>query len=463
MEDKVLDIFDDLEIEEAERLLNYDVNIDIHKKVKARIRKSVFSKAGIKSKHNYAPRRVLAGAAAAVAILILSLSAVGFDNVKAAISQMFSFIPGVGIYENNESINYILRDMVSTENDEVILTLNNAIASKDSITVMFSLRRKNYSEEQLIKYKQEYEKLQKSNQLKKPNIRLYTKNQEYTEYTGSSGSGEIDTFNYTYKLKPDEINKDTTYKLAYKDYNLSLEFKLKDYQTYNNLEQIGATDCHNDISLTAVPVFHGDQVEVNLYAINKSKYRINSFNKIYYGYKGDDLNLETNSGTKAYSLSDDFNVSQKYVFKVRSNDNNFTLNVPYIIVQSNEDKKISLPIPNADQVINVNKKVKFKDSTMTIVSVKRINKDSNGNDSLMLNIQYENKRSNLSMFSAEFIRINFWGTPQSGGYSSMLDRNDIESTVYYGLEKGDKGTIRLKISQPKYYLTDAYQLKFDRK
>ena len=81
----------------------------------------------------------------------------------------------------------------------------------------------------------------------------------------------------------------------------------------------------------------------------------------------------------------------------------------------------------------------------------------------MLNIRYDNKKSNLIAFGANFNRINFWGQTQSGGYSSAIDTNDIESIIYYDLEKGDKNTLRLKISEPNYYLTDAYHLKFDRK
>lgn len=464
MEDKVLNIFDNLEIEEAERLLNCDVNVDIDKKAKDRISKLVFKKAGIRSKQYFMSRRLVACTAAAV-ILIISLSVVGVDNVKAVISQAFSFIPGFGIVENNDSINYILSNTVTAENENAILTLNNAIATKDSITVMFSLQRKNYSEEQLIKDKQEeWDQLQESDKLVQPKVILYTNGNEYTDPMGSTSCGMIDTSSFTYTLKPDEIHKNTTYKLTYKDFNLTLEFELKDYQTYSDLNQIGATGYNNNISLTAVPTFDGDNVDVNLYYINKSQYRINSFNKIYYGYKGDDLNLVTNSGTKSYTLPDGYSgVNQKYVFKVNATDTDFTLNIPYIVVQSNENKKISLPIPKVDQVINVNKKVKFNDSTMTIVSVKRVHTANDGNDSLMLSINYDNKRSNLIMFGAQFNRINIFGTPQNGGYSSEIDTNDIESTVYYNLKKGDKGTLRLKISDPQYYLTDAYNLKFDRK
>ena len=100
---------------------------------------------------------------------------------------------------------------------------------------------------------------------------------------------------------------------------------------------------------------------------------------------------------------------------------------------------------------------------MTIVSVKRVNTVGGENGSLVLNINYDNKRSNLMMFSAQFNRINFWGTIQDGGYASTLDTNDIESTVYFYLKKDDKGTLKLKISNPQYYLTDDYNLKFDRK
>jgi len=194
------------------------------------------------------------------------------------------------------------------------------------------------------------------------------------------------------------------------------------------------------------------------------KRRINSFHKMYYGYKGTDLNLVTNSGMKSYSIPSGFGGdSPKYVFEIDPTDTNFTLNIPYIIVQSTEDKNISLPIPEVDQIININKKIKFNDSTMTIVSVKRVNTEGGENGSLVLNINYDNKRSNLMMFSAQFNRINFWGTIQDGGYASTHDTNDIESTVYFVLKKDDKGTLRLKISNPQYYLTDAYNLKFDRK
>lgn len=465
MEDKVLNIFNNLEIEEAERLLNCDVNVDIDKKAKERIRKLVFKKVGFRSKQHFISRSLAACAAVAVILMTLS-SVIGFDNVKAAISQAFSFIPGVGIVENNDSINYILSDIVTTENENAILTLNNAIATKDGITVMFTLQRKNYSEEQLIKDKQEVsDQLQKSGKLVQPKVSLFTNSKEYTDYLGgTAGGGIMDTSNYTFTLNPDEINKETTYKLAYNDFNLTLEFKLKDYQTYSDLNQIGATGYNNNISLTAVPTLTGDNVEVNLYAINKSQYKINSFHKMYYGYKGTDLNLVTNSGMKSYSIPSGFGGgSPKYVFEIDPTDTDFTLNIPYIIVQSTEDKNISLPIPEVDQIINVNEKIKFNDSTMTIVSVKRVNTEGGENGSLMLSINYDNKLSNLIMFSAQFNRINFWGTHQSGGYSSRIDTNDIESTVYYSLKKGDKDNLRLKISNPQYYLTDAYKLEFDRK
>ena len=464
MEDKVLNIFDNLEIEEAERLLTCDVNVDIDKKAKERIRKLVFKKVGFRSKQHFISKKLVA--CAAVVILMTFLSVVGLDNVKAAISQAFSFIPGFGIVENNDSINYILSDTVTTENENAILTLNNAIATKDGITVMFTLQRKNYSEEQLKKDKQEVsEQLQKNGKLVQSKVSLFINSKEYTDYVGSTaGGGVMDTSNYTFTLNPDEINKETTYKLAYNDFNLALEFKLKDYQTYSDLNQIGTTDYNNNISLTAVPTFAGDKVEVNLYTINKSQYRINGFHKMYYGYKGTDLNLVTNSGMKSYSIpSGSGGVSPKFVFEIDPTDTNFTLNIPYIIVQSTEDKNISLPIPEVDQLINVNEKIKFNDSTMTIVSVKRVNIEGSENGSLVLNINYDNKRSNLYMFSARFNRINFWGTIQGGGYSSTLDTNDIESTVNFYLKKDDKGTLKLKISNPQYYLTDAYNLKFDRK
>lgn len=464
MEDTTLNLFDDLELEQAEKLIA-DINVDINSRVKKRIKKAVFSKTKVKAgRLAFIPKKLVA-CLVVFALLLTSMSVVGFGNVAAAVGKMFSFIPGYGIIENNDSIKLILEKPVTAENGDAILTLENAIATDNSITVMFTLERKNYSDAQVMQDKlAQQAQLEKTNKLAQPNVSLLTKKSAYSSYLGSwSGGSSVDTSTLTYTIKPDEINKDTTYKLEYKEYQLAVDFKLKDYQTYSDLNQIGVTGYNNDISITAVPSFDGNQVAIRLYSINKSKFVIDAFDKINNGYNGKDLKLTTDSGSKPYTVPDGWGgVNMKFKFDIAPTDNNFTLNIPYIQVHSIEDKEISLPIPNVGKIININKQVVFRNSTMTIVSVENVAGGSD-NSSLKMTLKYNNKSGNIVMHGAQFQRVNFWGISQSGGYSATMDQNDIVSTLYFDLNKGETGSLRLKVSNPQYYLTNPYTLKFERK
>ena len=467
MEEKIIDIFDNFNIDETERLLDSDMNIAIDPKAMKRIKNSVFQKTGLKNKKKIYISRKLIACIAAFAIIISSLSIISFDNVGAAISSIFSFIPGVGIIENNDSIEYVLSKSASAENNDVVFNLNNAVATKESITVMFSIKRKNYTDEQLYKDKQaEWERLQKGGTLARRKVNLYAGNVKYTEYSGSTGGGgQTDTSTFSYSIKAEDINMNTTYKLEYEEYNLSVEFKLKRYNSYNALEEIGSTAYNNDISITAVPTFTDGKVEVNLYTINKSGYNLYSFYKTFdKGYLNNDLHLETDSGTKAYTLPDGYGgVNGKFLFDIQPNDKNFTLKIPYITVQSNEARNITLKIPKDGEKIIVNQKVEFKDCTMTIVDVEKTLSQHIGEfGELKMTIKYDNKSKNKIMTRCEFLRTNFFGTASGGSWSGDLDENDIFTTVYYALEKDENSKLRLKIYNPVYYLTDEYTLKFDR-
>lgn len=463
MEDKVLNIFDSLEIEEAEKLLNCDVSVKIDKKSKARVRKMVFEKAGFHAKKTVVVRRSVA-CAATVALLLTVTSVVGFDNVQAAISRIFSFVPGVGIIESNngnDRVKYCLSDPVTAENEDARLTINSAVATENSITVVYTLYMNNASDQPKIENQPE------NKEGKKNKITLPINNSQPIIYSEDNINHTVILQNEaTFTLKPEEISEDATYELTHKGYDVSLDFTLKECQTYSDLNQIGATGCYNDISLTAVPTYDGDHVEVELYAINKSNYRIESYGRVFYAYQGKEINLVTESGTKSYASPNySFDIRNKFNFNVKSTDKNFTLNVPYLIVCGSEDegKYVSLPIPKDGQEIDVNKEIEFEDGTMTIVSVKKIPKYSDDRSALQMNIKYKNKKSNLILFNANLNRVDNSGAIQDGGKIEIPDDSGINSQMYFYLEEGDKDTLKLKLSEPQYYLTDEYNLKFERK
>lgn len=470
MEENLKTALDALTLSQTERLLDQNMPMKISPRTMRRIKSSVRHRIDCEHGRNtYLPKKLVACAATLI-ILLISLFVVGLDNVNAAIAKVFSFIPGYAIVENNESIEYILSQPVSAENDEVKFSLSNAIATKSQITVMFTLERKNLDEQQLLKEKQyEMEKLKNGGSLAHPNVILYASNRKIVKYSGSTGgSGKSDTSTFSYTLPPEEIGTNQTYKLEYADYGLSLEFKLKQYDSYYTLEEIGSTGYQNDISITAVPTFFDKQVQVDLYAINKSGYTLYSFHKDFEAYQNNDLHLITNSGTKTYTIPDGYSgVNGRFIFDIEPDDKDFTLVIPYITVKSNESKNVAIEIPKTGEKLKLNQKIEFKDCTMTIVDVQKTPSQHIGEkdcEELKMKLQYKNKLNHTVMSYPDFFKANYFGNAKSGGaWALEPDENGgISTTVYYALDKNESGKLRLNICNPRYYLTDEYRLQFSR-
>lgn len=467
MEDKIIMALDKLTIDQTEGLLNEDIEIKISPKKMRRIKGSVYRKIGFKRHKGIYISKKLAACAAAFILLLTFFSLMGFNNMAAAIGKIFGFIPGYGIVENNESIEYILSQPVSAENEKVKLSLDNAIATKSGMTVMFTLERKSYDEQQLMKDKQtELEQHQNGGSLSRPEVALYAGERKLTEYSGyTGGGGKNETSTFSYELNPGDISTGESYKLEYADYGLSLEFRLKSYDSYNTLEEIGATGYNNDISITAVPTFSDGQVQVDLYAVNKSGYILYSY---YYRadkeYMNNVLHLETDSGVKNYTVPDGYGgVNGRLLFDIAPGDKNFTLKIPYIMVKSNEEEKISIKIPKEGEKLTVNQKIEFNDCSMTIVDVEKTLSQHIGEyGELKMTVKFENKSENKIMLRPEFIKTDFFGNAQSGAWSADMDENGVYTTVYYALDKGESGKLRLKVYNPTYLLTDEYELAFSR-
>lgn len=415
-----------------------------------------------KSYHSKIYKRLLV-CAATLATVISSLYLVGFGNVSSAMGKLFNFISGYTIAQNNDSIEYYNNDIAFVGNDNVTITLRNVVASKDNISIQLSVRPKNISKEQNIKSKQDV--LNNLPDLAST-LDLYINNTKYSSKTSfalADGNGNRNIY-VDFKVKSGDISSDKTMKLVYPDYNSYVNFRLKPISSYNSLEEIGATGYNNGISITAVSSIKDDKLVVDLYPINKSSYHLLSLSRSPIAYKGEDLYLQTNKGTKSYITSafpEGMSAPNKrFTFDLNDGSKEFTLKIPYIIVQSNEQKNISIPIPDMGQTLMFNQKVEFTDSSLIIKTVQRRSDFGDSKDSLKVDVEYENKNSNKIMLKAEFGRIDFWGNNQkNGGYSSEFNKDGIETTEYFPLEKDDNGSIRLKVSNPEYALLGEYSLK----
>lgn len=111
MDKQITAVLDNLTVEQTERLLPEDIEMEIVDKLQAkRIKNNVYKKTG--KRNRVLSKTVLAWATTA-AVVFASLSIVGFDNVAIALRRIFTFIPGVGIVENNKDLVYTTTPIVS--------------------------------------------------------------------------------------------------------------------------------------------------------------------------------------------------------------------------------------------------------------------------------------------------------------------------------------------------------------
>lgn len=464
MERRLEDVFDDLDLSETDRLLDENMKIDMNSAISRRIKAAAYKKAGLRATKRFLVRK-LATVAAVVTLAVFTMSLFGFNNIANALGELFRFIPGYGIVED-DSIEYVIDEQdVKSENDQVTMTLKNAIATKDGITITMEIERKDYDESTAMEEKKkEMDDIGKY-RFRQPTFLLYTESKKYESKSWSMGSGgKVDIATIFFSMDSIDINTQTEYRFNYGNGYLEAVFKLKKYESFNSLNEIGATDIHNNISITAVSSMKDGRLEVELYPINKTDYNISSFNKVYdKGYNGKDLSLLTSSSTKPYiEPGTCMGPNKEFSFDVSPEDKNLILEIPYIVVESKESRNVTLNIPEPGKKITVNKELKFKDSSMIINSVERVKMKDNEDDALKMDISYKNGDSAKIMFAAQFFRTNAFGMTQGGGYSTEIDENDIVHTVYYYLEKGEDRRLRLKVDKPSYYLLGDYKLELDR-
>ncbi|MFC3769612.1 DUF4179 domain-containing protein [Paenibacillus sp. GCM10012303] len=142
MEDKLKALLDRLDADETGKLLDDDLSVPVDRKIAARIKANVYEKAGFRPVRARRRRKRLT-AAAALLFLLAALASMNFDSVTATIGKLFGYVPGYGIIEPEGGIKYGMQTPgVTAENEVYRLTLNEAIASGNKISVLFTLERK---------------------------------------------------------------------------------------------------------------------------------------------------------------------------------------------------------------------------------------------------------------------------------------------------------------------------------
>lgn len=95
MDDKLRSCLDQLNEEQTSDLLEKDINFNIDRKTIDRIKSSVYKKVKADKKPSIFSRKLIACAVAGI-LVFLTMFAVGFDNIAAAVQQVVEYIPGFG-------------------------------------------------------------------------------------------------------------------------------------------------------------------------------------------------------------------------------------------------------------------------------------------------------------------------------------------------------------------------------
>ncbi len=402
--------------------------------------------------------RYLRYTAAVAGILLFLFVWTNNERIVSAFQNIFSLIPGVGIVENRPDIRYRLKEEVTVENDRGTLQIKSVVATNDTMSISFEFTRKNYTEEQLIADKNaEWEELKKGNNPVKPAIYLAVDGTKYEMSFGSSGSGLSEFYNFTFVTKDMKIEPTQRFTLLYEEYQMSADFELISLEEYTSLDDIGSSDIHNNIILTATASKKEGDLSVHVYPVNYSSYSLISFDQEYdLNYFGKKITLMTEKGNKGYTLPGSYGsgMNAAYTFDVKDGSEDYTLSIPYVVVESDEESKVTLPIPKVGEVIELNKEIKFENGSVIIRSVEKVLQGNEYGD-LKITLDYVNNQSDQQLVNVKLTN------KKSEGWSEEYDEENRLKTIYYMLNKSDHSKLKLYVTKPRYALMEEYQLKLN--
>lgn len=441
MDKKIIDSFDNLGIEQTERLLGENMEMKISNKERRRIENSVYKKTGLaKKKRLYIPKK-LAACAAVFAIIFTSLFLVGFDNVAAAVNRLFTFIPGLGITEKSNDIIYTIEPIVgqSKEYDKKANVLR-AIYAKDYLTVTLEIdgRAVHYND-----------------------ISFYI-NQEQVNYREDPTSVlaiASDSTMLSFSHKADEPTSDDIFEFEITGFPERLSFKMIPCRDYEDIKKIGPTDVQNGISITVTTQKIDNQLVIWCYPFsltNKtndfiSGYGIPSnaaFNTVKY--------LQTEKG-KIFDTRAGWHIRERMVFDISQSDKAATLHIPYLSMLRNEKRKISINLPKEHTTIQSDAVLGCSLGKIKITEIKRTaNEYESDKDTVWIKFAFDSNDEHMILNSFDF--------EPAGKYFSNARHFDGETgkleylEVYVGK---NESKISLNITQLYYYLFGEYVIPLD--
>lgn len=423
--------------------------------------------------------------AAAAAVLVIATAAViTSPSAQAAIKKLFSFIPGMTIEEqtdNKASYSGILYSMDGdpvTKNDgNVTVTVENAYVSDYNIDVVYTITL-DFIDENNIDYGMTADDLQKilddngvSSFIKVIDdkggfgpffevVHKITINEKTYADLKSYGGGSISKMTNTARLEsvPDIINEyGVDMPITLEIGGLSFDIKLKPIEFYDSVEQIGPTTMHNDISVTAIPRWDGEVLNVKFYTLNYSEFT-QTYGFIQYKDDGDKALPYLEIGGKNIPAEYDGGDGTEFYFDLSSygftddEKNTAIIHAPVVEVRNDEEAVINFKV-NKDKTIDFPKKISLKYSDIIINNMTVGTED--WDDSIGVEFTVKNKYDNIILDGISFEKAN---GSSAGGSSSWTEKNGENWKAAFASDavKDLMDYNSICLSSPTYILTDEY-------
>lgn len=399
MEEKITKSLDNLTIQQTERLLDENMEMKISIKDRNRIKNSVFEKIGSNKKKRIYLHKKFVACAAAITIIFTSLSIVGFNNVYAAVSKLFTFIPGVAINYKSDTSIYTIDPIIRQVN------LQNSKANVVRAVYMDGYLSVTIEVEGAGVNKDDYS---------------FYINQKLMDYSGGfssfSGGG---TAEIIFSIKSDTPTSDDIYEVGITGFSQHLSFKMALCSDYDEIAKIGPTDIQNGISITTTATRIDNQLTIWCYPFKTT----NTTNDMIVGY-GDSNNgvfnqekyIETESG-KIFDNAK-WKLNGRLIFDMPDNDKTATLHIPFLSMSRNEKRELNVNFPKEFIKMESDASIKCSLGTIKITEVQR-SPNGKDKDTVRLKFNFDSKDSNLDLYSFKF--------NSDGKYSSYVQRFNDEN------------------------------------
>ena len=400
-----------------------------------------------------------------VTVCFLLMFTLSIPGVRAAMQQLFTIIPGMGIVKTSEQPVYIMMPICErVKADDAVLSLYGVVFSEERLSIYIYAEGKDHFHVADPDY---------LNKTYDP----YDYYDPYDDFTFYINDGQVDEKNVgridnTYTSQKATIlnfyfevpapESEDIYKISIDGFSDQLSFKLTPCLRYDDIAQIGPTDTQNGISVTAITTKLDDNILVWCYPFREDD-AVEDKITGYGNWVSAPIYIKSDNGFIYRETSKrDLHIYGRYVFDMPEVNQNVSLHIPCLSMLHNEKINFSVNLPKDYSTDTSNQTVECSLGTIKVVEIERSKYDKYGvresvagKDIITLKFAYESNNINMQLYDASLL---YDGSALYDYKDSMIVGNSETGGMEYCLVSIDEGIfeITLEIQAISYNLFGEY-------